>query len=81
MLFFPFMLFLVRIISIINNASHLAPVERDSLKIANTFISAPLPGSEIYSVKNLVKYRVRTNISVIFMDMAFVLDVQKVKKE
>ena len=32
-------------------------------------------------VKNLVKYRVRTNISVIFMDMALVLNVQKVKKE
>ena len=31
----------------VNNASHLAPEERDSLKIANTFISAPLPDSEI----------------------------------
>ena len=32
-------------------ASHLAPEERDSLKIANTFISAPLPDSEIYKWK------------------------------
>ena len=32
-------------------------------------------------VKKLYKYRVRTNISVIFMGMALVLNVQKVKKE